>query len=121
MGITMIFAGVVKVPIDHIIDMTSMRDCLMAAAVSMDMSTVMTITMVLWCATSNILRGVIKAMLIYMIIVQMMQMTIMQVIDMAIVGNRTMATVISMNMDMLPMRITTHLNSPYNRHDVRLL
>ena len=111
MKITVIAMGMMQVAVNQVVHMVAMRNLLMAASGTVDMSTIMPGTSVTWCALGRIRRIDLQRMLVNMRTVDVVQMAIVQIIGMAIVvyGQMTAAwTMLMVVIVMFPACIHTH-------------
>jgi hypothetical protein len=83
MIVTMTVVRMVKASLDQIVDVIAVRDCLVAAARSVDM----TDTDVIWCTMRRIGSVDRNHVLVDMISVHVMQVTVVQVVNVAFVSN----------------------------------
>jgi hypothetical protein len=111
----MVAVGVVQVAIDQIVDVIAVGDGFVAAALSMDVSSIMSAALMVGGAAVRVLVSDLNHMLIDVIAVRMMQMRIVQIVDVALMAYRDMTTLWAVNMGMVGVvwKITVrHFASP---------
>lgn len=114
MVITMRAMGEVQMAGDQIINMVSVRHCLMSAVRAMAMSGLMPLAAMGRRASSRVLRGDVELMFIDMVTMRMMKMSVMEIIGVTIMDNGRMSAVRFMLMTMLLMNgVVTHCGTPF--------
>jgi hypothetical protein len=101
MIIAMPIMRVMQMSVHQIIDMITMRNCLMSASESMDMALIMAATRVLSGTRVRIGGAYRNDVLINMALMRMMQVSIMQVVDVAFMHYRPMSAMRAMFMRMV--------------------
>lgn len=101
MIIAMIIVWVMKVPIDQVINMVAMRNCLVSTLRPMHMTRRMPRAIVPGGAILWVGRGYANHMFIDMVFMRIMQMAVMQVVDVAIVHDSGVAAFQPMEMIMM--------------------
>jgi hypothetical protein len=97
MVIAVVAMGMVQVTVDEIVDMIAMRDRFVAAARSMNVSSVMSGAAMVWRATIRVLVAHFNAMFVHMIRARMVKMAIVEIIHMAAVPDSNVAAAGSMH------------------------
>lgn len=106
--------GEVQVAGDQIIDMVSVRHCLMSAVRAMAMSGLMPIAAVAWRASRRVLGGDVEPMFIDMVAVDMVQVSVVQIVGVAVMCDGRMAAVSPMLIAMLIMNgVVVHCRTPF--------
>jgi hypothetical protein len=101
MIIAMIIVWVMKMPIDQVINMVAMRNCLVSTLRPMHMSRCMPRAIVPRGAILRVGRGYANHMFIDMVFMRIMQMAVVQVVDVAIVHDSGVAAFQPMEMIMI--------------------
>lgn len=118
MVITMRAMGEVQMAGDQIINMVSVRHCLMSAVHAMAMSGLMPLAAMGRRAPSWVLCGDTEPMFIDMVTMRMMKMSVMEIIGVAVMGDGRMPAVRSMLMGrMLMDGVVVHRKTPFVSRD----
>lgn len=114
MVITMRAMGEVQVAVDEVVDMVSVRHCLMPAVRAVAMPGLMPTAPMGWGTCRRVLLGDIKPMFIDMVVMRVVEVSVMEIIGVAIMGDGRMSAVHTMLMPMLLMNgVVTHRGTPF--------
>ena len=102
----MVTVGVMEMPIDDVVDVVPMRDRFMATAGPVNMIWIVPAALVFWRTSVRVLFGNVEAMLIYVIAMNVMEMSVMKVIDVVAMPNCCVSTARTMLVVMIGVLVT---------------